>query len=78
MGFDISTTAAQRRKKQYQERCIVPLPAILADGRPIDLIACSTSNLMPYKLIIAPMLYLLRQDIAARLDTFVRRGERLS
>ena len=77
MGFDVSTTATQRRK-QYQERCIAHYQPFWQMAVPIDLIACSTSNLMPYKLIIAPMLYMLRQDIAARLDTFVRRGERLS
>ncbi|MCO5197420.1 MAG: beta-galactosidase [Anaerolineae bacterium] len=64
----------RNEEKQYQERCIAHYRPFWQMAVPIDLIACSTSNLMPYKLIIAPMLYMLRQDIAARLDTFVRRG----
>jgi beta-galactosidase len=59
--------------KNYQQTCIRHYAPFWRCGIPVDVID-STSDFSPYKLVIAPMLYMLRADIAERLGEFVRNG----
>jgi beta-galactosidase len=43
-------------------------------GITVDLIDSAISHFSPYKLIIAPMLYMLREGVAAKFEAFVRQG----
>ncbi|MCA9952442.1 MAG: beta-galactosidase [Anaerolineales bacterium] len=61
-------------EKLYQERCIAHYQSFWQMGIPVDLISSAATDLSPYRLIIAPMLYMLRDGIAERLETFVRQG----
>jgi beta-galactosidase len=61
-------------EKQYQERCMAHYRPWWQHGITVDLIDSSTADLSPYKLIIAPMLYMLRDGIVPRLEDFVRQG----
>ncbi|MEZ4642639.1 MAG: beta-galactosidase [Chloroflexota bacterium] len=60
--------------KLYQERCIAHYQPFWDAGITVDLIDSSTVDLTPYKLIIAPMLYMLRDGFADRLHQFVQAG----
>lgn len=59
--------------KNYQQTCIRHYAPFWRRGIPVDVID-STSDLSSYKLVIVPMLYMLRGDFAARLSTFVQNG----
>lgn len=61
-------------EKNYQEQCIAHYQPFWQAGITVDLIDSSTADLSPYKLIIAPMLYMLREGVAARLTDFVSQG----
>jgi beta-galactosidase len=59
--------------KNYQQTCIRHYAPFWRRGIPVDVID-STGDLSPYKLVIAPMLYMLHANIADRLCEFVRNG----
>jgi beta-galactosidase len=61
------------RDKNYQQTCIRHYAPFWRRGIPVDVID-STGDLSPYRLVIAPMLYMLRANIAERLHEFVRKG----
>lgn len=60
--------------KQYQKRCIAHYQAFWEMGITVDLLDSAASDFSPYKLIVAPMLYMLRDGVAAKLETFVQQG----
>jgi beta-galactosidase len=64
----------RNEEKNYQERCIAHYQPFWQQGITVDLIDSSTADLSPYKLIIAPMLYMLRNGIVQRLEQFVQQG----
>lgn len=64
----------RNEEKQYQERCIAHYRPFWDEGITVDLIDSSTTDLSAYKLIIAPMLYMLRDGLADRLTQFVEAG----
>ncbi|MCI0578279.1 MAG: beta-galactosidase [Chloroflexi bacterium] len=61
-------------EKHYQERCVAHYQPFWEKGITVDLIDSSTADLSPYKLIVAPMLYMLRDGIEERLGRFVHQG----
>ncbi|MFZ0547150.1 MAG: beta-galactosidase [Candidatus Promineifilaceae bacterium] len=60
--------------KQYQERCIAHYQPFWQMGITVDMIDSVVSDFSPYKLIVAPMLYMLREGVAAKFESFVRQG----
>ncbi|MEI2609231.1 MAG: beta-galactosidase [Candidatus Promineifilaceae bacterium] len=64
----------RNEEKQYQEQCLAHYAPFWQQGITVDLVASSTTDFSPYKLIIAPMLYLLREGVAERLTEFVQGG----
>lgn len=60
-------------EKNYQEQCIAHYQPFWQQGVTVDL-ADSTSDLAGYKLVIAPMLYMLRDGVAQRLQAYVAAG----
>jgi beta-galactosidase len=60
-------------KTAYGETLIDHYRPFWKRGIPVDLID-SRQSLDKYKLVIAPMLYMLREGAAERIDSFVRRG----
>ncbi|MBN1647105.1 MAG: beta-galactosidase, partial [Spirochaetales bacterium] len=60
--------------KNYMERCIAHYRAFWTMGIPVDLFDCSVRELGRYKLVIAPMAYMLRGNIAQTLKDYVAAG----
>ena len=62
-----------RDLRQYAETCIRHYRTLWSRGVPVDVIEelCDFSR---YKLLIAPMLYMLRPDVAGRLEKYVAEG----
>ncbi len=61
------------RKKQYVETCHQHYKPFWQAAVPVDVIE-SLTDFSPYRLLIAPMLFMLKPGIAARLSTFVEQG----
>ena len=63
----------RRGDKGYLDLCKRHYRALWARGVPVDVID-ATQDLSPYKLVIAPMLYMLRPGVDERIAAFVARG----
>ena len=63
----------RQEKKNYVETCIRHYQTFWEEGIPVDIID-QNKNFSQYKLVIAPMLYLLKDGTAARLKEFVKNG----
>jgi beta-galactosidase len=59
--------------KAYTETCQAHYTAFWRQGIPVDVIGYE-DDLARYRLVVAPMLYMLRGDLAARLEAYVRAG----
>jgi len=64
---------ARNDRKDYVATCEAQYRPFWKMGVPVDVIA-STFDFSPYKLLIAPMLYMLRPGVAERIEAFVRNG----
>jgi beta-galactosidase len=64
---------ARKKDVDYQQTCIKHYAPLWQRGIPVDVVNM-TADLSHYKLVIAPMLYMLRGDIAERLQAFVQNG----
>lgn len=62
-----------RDHKDYLPTCLAHYRPLWERGISADVIQ-STEDFTPYRLLIAPMLYLLRPGVAERLEIFVREG----
>jgi beta-galactosidase len=62
-----------QEKNGYGETLVEHYRAFWKRGIPLDIID-SRQSLEKYRLVIAPMLYLLREGTAERIDEFVRKG----
>ncbi|PTY02647.1 beta-galactosidase [Verrucomicrobia bacterium LW23] len=62
-----------RTPKGYAEDCHAHYKALWRNGIAADVISAD-GDFSPYRLVIAPMLYMVRPGVAERLDTFVREG----
>ena len=63
----------QNEAKNYQERCTSHYGALWRRGVATDIVNAA-ADFTPYKLLVAPMLYMLRPGVAERLESFVQRG----
>ncbi|MBS3967553.1 MAG: beta-galactosidase [Truepera sp.] len=61
------------REKRYQERCIAHYRALWRQQANCDVLSAN-SDFDSYQLLIAPMLYLMNEEVAARLEAFVLGG----
>jgi beta-galactosidase len=61
-------------EKNYQERCLTHYRPFWQRGITVDIINSTFAGLSQYKLLIAPMLYMLLPGVAGRLEEFVRDG----
>ncbi len=59
--------------KGYEQTVITHHTALMANGYGVDVLD-ETGDLSGYKLVIAPMCYMLRGDFAQKVDAFVRAG----
>ncbi len=64
---------ARRKDTNYVQTCISHYAPFWRRGIPVDVIDV-TGDLNRYKLVIAPMLYMLREDTAERLQIYVQNG----
>lgn len=64
----------RNEEKQYQAQCMAHYQPFWQQGITVDLLDSAAADWSSYKLIIAPMLYMLRDDIVARLTEFVQQG----
>ena len=63
----------QHEGKDYIETCYNHYGPFWRAGVPVDIVDCD-AELERYKLVIAPMLYMVRPGVAERLEAFVRGG----
>ena len=63
----------RKEKKDYFETCVCHYRAFWRRAVPADVIDMD-GDFSKYRLVVAPMLYLLRDGVAGRLEAFVRRG----
>lgn len=61
-------------EKQYQAQCMAHYQPFWQQGITVDLLESAAADWSSYKLLIAPMLYMLREGMAARLTEFVQGG----
>ncbi len=59
--------------KDYQKTCRLHYRALWKKGVPVDFINMDC-DLSKYKLVIAPMLYMVREGVAERIEKFVEEG----
>ncbi|MFW5981414.1 MAG: beta-galactosidase, partial [bacterium] len=69
----LEDAAGIRRKKDYEPDCINHYQTFWQEGIPVDIINqdCDFSK---YKLLIAPMLYMIREGVGERIEEFVENG----
>lgn len=60
-------------KKDYIKTCQTHYKSFWKNGIPVDIIS-PKADLTKYKLIVAPMLYMVHEGVARRLEEFVSRG----
>lgn len=65
--------ALRKDKKDYQQVCESHYRAFWKRGVPVDVIDMD-SDFSKYKLLVAPMLYMLRPGVAERIEKFVEAG----
>lgn len=68
-----SATLVGNRRKDYEQTCVAHHRALWRQSYPVDVIGCD-DDLSRYKLIAAPMLYVLDETRAARLREWVSTG----
>ncbi len=62
--------------KNYDRTCVEMYRAFLNLGIDADIVS-SEDSLEDYSVVVAPMLYMLKNDIAAKMERFVKRGGQL-
>lgn len=66
-------TTARWDERDYVDTCHAHYAPLWRRGLNVDVVP-STADLTPYRLVVAPLLYLLRPGVADALSAFVRRG----
>jgi beta-galactosidase len=69
----IEAEGFQRNDKKYDEECLKQYSYFLKNGINTDIID-SRGDFSRYKMIVAPMLYMVKEGVAERLCEFVRNG----
>ena len=67
------STTARWDERDYVDTCLAHYAPLWRRGLNIDVVA-STADFTPYRLVVAPLLYLLRPGVAEALTAFVRAG----
>ena len=60
--------------KNYQKRCMAHYRQFWQQGITVDIINSTFKDLSNYKLVVAPMLYMLQEGVAERLGDYVQAG----
>lgn len=63
----------RRQNRDYEPTCVAHYRAFWQQGVPVDVIDM-TCDLIKYKLVIAPMLYMIRPGVVERIEQFVQAG----
>jgi beta-galactosidase len=63
----------KKYKKDYEETCRKSYKAFWENGISVDVIDID-SDISKYKLVVAPMLYMVRSNVAERINEFVKKG----
>jgi beta-galactosidase len=63
----------RNEKKNYLETCVAHYREFWSRGVPVDIVG-EESDFSKYRLLIAPMLYMLRPGVAGRIIDFVNKG----
>jgi len=69
----IDDSQGPRKPKGYEDACLAHHHAFWKRGIPVDVINMEC-DFSPYRLVVAPMLYMLRPGVAERLEAFVEAG----
>ncbi len=72
-GIEDMQGLGSRERRQYAETCIAHYLPFWRRGIPVDILS-EEGDFSPYKLVIAPMLYMLLPGVADRLSKFVADG----
>jgi beta-galactosidase len=62
-----------RKRRDYGGTCVAQYRPFWSRGVPVDVISMD-SDFASYRLLIAPMLYMVRPGVAERIEKFVRKG----
>jgi beta-galactosidase len=62
-----------KKRRDYGGTCVAQYRPFWSQGVPVDVISMD-SDFANYRLLIAPMLYMVRPGVAERIDKFVRKG----
>ncbi len=62
-----------RKRRDYGGTCVAQYRPFWSRGVPVDVISMD-SDFASYRLLIAPMLYMVRPGVAERIENFVRKG----
>jgi beta-galactosidase len=74
-GWALDNAALPRSiEKNYQAECITHYGAFWKAGIPCDVIGAEYSDFSRYKIVVLPMLYMLREETAEKIRMFVRQG----
>lgn len=65
-----------QEKKQYERTCLLQYKSFLNMGIEMDIVSMS-DDLSAYDIVVAPMLYLLKEGAAGNLKAYVRNGGKL-
>jgi beta-galactosidase len=68
-----ASSGPRAEKRDYQQTCSAHYRPFWSAGVSCDVVN-EESDLSPYKLLIAPMLYMVRPGLAERIEAFVREG----
>ncbi|HEX8549998.1 MAG TPA: beta-galactosidase [Abditibacteriaceae bacterium] len=63
----------RNEKKDYLDTCVAHFQPFWQNGVSVDIID-EVTDFSPYKLLVAPMLYLMRPGVAERIENFVEQG----
>ncbi len=72
-ALDDLSGLGSRERRQYDATCFAHYHSFWKRGIPVDVIA-EQADFSPYRLLIAPMLYMLQPGVADRLQKFVADG----
>lgn len=59
--------------RDYEDTCMKHYQPFWKKGIPVD-VNCMTQDFLPYKLVVAPMLYMLKPGVATALKSYVQQG----
>lgn len=70
----LEESSGPRRNKDFMKTCMEHYRQFWKRGIPVDVLNDSLSDLSGYKIVIAPMLYLIKSGFQEKIEAFVRNG----